>query len=62
VKFIIKSERLEHKDQIIELDFSELKVIDSLVFGIGQDSNLLVFNSDKYEGKYGKYLFDFLSE
>jgi hypothetical protein len=50
VKFHIKSEKLEHKDQIIDLDFSELKVIghdqifDSLVFG-------MVFNSDKYEGK-----------
>ena len=51
MKFTIKSERLEHKDQIIELDFSELKVIDSVVFG-------MVFNSDKYEGKSvcGKYL------
>jgi len=51
VKFTIKSERLEHKDQIIELDFSELKVIDSVEFG-------MVFNSDKYEGKSvcGKYL------
>ena len=41
MKFIVKSERLEHKDQIIELDFSELKVIDSVEFG-------MVFNSDKY--------------
>jgi len=51
MKFTIKSERLENKDQIIELDFSELKVIDSVEFG-------MVFNSDKYEGKSvcGKYL------
>ena len=51
MKFTIKSEKLEHKDQIIELDFSELEVIDSVVFG-------MVFNSDKYEGKSvsGKYL------
>jgi len=51
MKFTIKSERLEHKDQIIELDFSELKVIDSVVFD-------MVFNSDKYEGKSvcGKYI------
>jgi len=56
MKFTIKSERLEHKDQIIELDFSELKVIDSVVFdGVNIASE---FNSDKYEGKsvYGKYL------
>lgn len=51
MKFTIKSEKLEHKDQIIELYFSELKVIDSVEFG-------MVFNFDKYEGKsvWGKYL------
>jgi hypothetical protein len=51
MKFTIKSERLEHKDQIIILDFSKMVVIDSVEFGI-------VFNYDKYEGKsvWGKYL------
>jgi len=51
MKFTIKSERLEHKDQIIELDFSKMVVIDRVEFG-------MVFNYDKYEGKsvWGKYL------
>ena len=51
MKFTIKSERLEHKDQIIILDFSKMGVIDSIEFG-------MAFNYDKYEGKsvYGKYL------
>jgi len=51
MKFTIKSDRLEHKDQIIILDFSKMVVIDSVEFGI-------VFNYDKYEGKsvWGKYL------
>jgi hypothetical protein len=54
MKFIVKSERLEHKDQIIELDFSELKVIDTVVF----TKDFILQSSDKYEGKsvYGKYL------
>ena len=56
MKFIVKSERLEHKDQIIELDFSELKVIDRFVGPVTKDFVLQI--SDKYEGKsvYGKYL------
>jgi hypothetical protein len=56
MKFIVKSERLEHKDQIIELDFSELKVIDRFVGPVTKDFVLQI--SDKYEGKsvYDKYL------
>jgi hypothetical protein len=54
MKFIVKSERLEHKDQIIELDFSELKVIDTVVF----TKDFILQSSDKYEGKsvWSKYL------
>jgi len=37
MKFAIKSEKLEHKDQIIELDFSELKVIDRFVGPVTKD-------------------------
>jgi len=56
MKFAIKSEKLEHKDQIIELDFSELKVIDRFVGPVTKD--FILQSSDKYEGKsvYGKYL------
>jgi hypothetical protein len=56
MKFIVKSERLEHKDQIIELDFSELKVIDTaaeaeiiihLAPGVSPDRTLdVVFTKD----------------
>jgi hypothetical protein len=49
MKFAIKSEKLEHKDQIIELDFSELKVIDRFVGPVTKDFVLQI--SDKYEGK-----------
>jgi hypothetical protein len=51
MKFTIKSEELEHNDQIIILDFSKMRVIDSVEFR-------MVFNYDKYEGKlvWGKYL------
>jgi hypothetical protein len=51
MKFTIKSEWLEHKDQIIMLDFSKMGVIDSIEFG-------MAFNYDKYERKsvWGKYL------
>ena len=51
MKFTIKSEELEHNDQIIILDFSKMRVIDSVEFG-------MVFNYDKYEGKsvWAKYL------
>ena len=58
MKFAIKSEKLEHKDQIIELDFSELKVIDSVEFGVVFNSEILATLQNNYEGKsvYGKYL------
>ena len=51
MKFKIKSEELEHNNQIIILDFSKMRVIDSVEFG-------MVFNYDKYEGKlvWVKYL------
>jgi hypothetical protein len=51
MKFTIKSEELEHNNQIIILDFSKMRVIDSVEFG-------MVFNYDKYEGKlvWVKYL------
>jgi hypothetical protein len=54
MKFTIKSERLEHKDQIIELDFSEIKIISELNFDTNKPDN----NAYKYEGKstWGKYL------
>ncbi len=47
MKFTIKSEKLEHKDQIIELDFSQISVIEGY---------LSTYN--KYEGKsvWGEYL------
>lgn len=52
MKFGIKSEKLEQKDQIIDLDFSEMKILD-LNFDF---KNETVF--DKYNGKttWGKYL------
>ena len=58
MKFTIKSEKLEHKDQIIELDFSELEVIDSVEFGVVFNSEILATLQNNYEGKSvsGKYL------
>ncbi len=52
MKFAIKSEKLEHKDQIIDLDFSEMKILD-LNFDFNSET---VF--DKYDGKsaWAKYL------
>lgn len=52
MRFGIKSEKLEHKDQIIDLDFSEMKILD-LNFDF---KNKTLF--DKYNGKsaWAKYL------
>lgn len=52
MRFGIKSEKLEHKDQTIDLDFSEMKILD-LNFDF---KNEIVF--DKYNGKsaWAKYL------
>ncbi len=60
MKFAIKSEKLEHKDQIIELDFSEMRIISDLNFdpySNKPDSNAYKIIMD-YEGKsvWGKYL------
>jgi hypothetical protein len=51
MKFTIKSEKLEHKDQIIELYFSYIKFVD-LTYPISD----CLYN--RYEGKsvWGKYL------
>lgn len=56
MKFTIKSEKLEHKDQIIELDFSEMRIISDLNFD--PYPNKPDSNAYKYEGKsvWGKYL------
>jgi hypothetical protein len=56
MKFVIKSEKLEHKDQIIELDFSEMRIISDLNFV--PYPNKPDSNSYKYEGKSvcGKYI------
>ncbi len=56
MKFVIKSEKLEHKDQIIELDFSEMRIISDLNFD--PYPNKPDSNSYKYEGKSvcGKYI------
>lgn len=50
MKFMIKSDKLEHKDQIIELDFSEIEIM--------TDLNLDRYSFYKYEGKLasGKYI------
>jgi hypothetical protein len=45
MRFGIKSEKLEHKDQTIDLDFSEMKIL-NLNFDF---KNEIVF--DKYNGK-----------
>jgi hypothetical protein len=52
MRFGVKSEKLEHKDQTIDLDFSEMKILD-LNFDF---KNEIVF--DKYNGKsaWAKYL------
>jgi hypothetical protein len=53
MKFTIKSEKLEHKDQIIELYFSDMKFVNDLSFyPISDDSY------NRYEGKsvWGEYL------
>ncbi len=54
MKFIVKSERLEHKDQIIDLYFSEMSIISDLNF----DSNKPDNNEYKYEGKssFARYI------
>jgi hypothetical protein len=54
MKFTIKSERLEHKDQVIELDFSEMKIISELNFDTNKPDN----NEYKYEGKssFARYI------
>jgi hypothetical protein len=49
MKFAIKSEKLEHKDQIIELDFSEMRIISDLNFD--PYPNKPDSNAYKYEGK-----------
>jgi hypothetical protein len=56
MKFIVKSERLENKDQIIDLDFSEMTIISDLNFD--PYPNKPDSNTYKYEGKsvFGKYL------
>lgn len=53
MKFVIKSEKLEHKDQIIELDFSEMRIITDLNF-----DSYPIHPDMKYEGKlvWVKYL------
>ncbi len=46
MKFIVKSERLEHKDQIIDLDFLEMKIIVDL-----DPTNKADNTAYNYEGK-----------
>ena len=54
MKFTIKSEELEHNDQIIILDFSEMKIISELNFDTNKPDN----NEYKYEGKssFARYI------
>jgi hypothetical protein len=56
MKFTIKSEKLEHKDQIIKLYFSEIIIISDLNFD--PYPNKPDINVYKYEGKsvWSKYL------
>lgn len=56
MKFVIKSEKLEHKDQIVDLDFSEIKIISDLNFH--PYTNKPDNDAYKYEGKsvLGKYI------
>jgi hypothetical protein len=56
MKFIIKSSQHHHKDQTIELDFSEMKIITDLNFHL--HTNSPDSNAYKYEGKsvWGKYV------
>ncbi len=56
MKFIIKSSQHHHKDQTIELDFSEMRIISDLNFV--PYPNKPDSNSYKYEGKsvWGKYI------
>ncbi len=53
MKFAIKSEKLEHKDQIIDLDFSEMKIIVDLEPTDNPDNNAY-----KYEGNssFARYI------